>query len=442
MGKEKVINSDKIGVGKFLAWQSRGLSLAANFIIFIYLNMYCTDALNMPPALVGALLLSSKVFDGITDLFAGYLIDNTNTRWGKARPYEFAIFGVWVCTLLLFSAPAGASMTVKSIWVFLLYSASNAIFATLLNANGNPYMIRAFNTKIQFTKLSAYGGIIITLGCAVVSVSFPMAMASIATTPTGWSKLIAIYGIPLSLIGILRFVFVKETIKVDDESKDKIKFKELFIMLKNNKHIYPIVLVTLFMQLISGINVASYYFKYIVGNLGQLGMINMLALPILFVMAIFPVLMKKFTVSQIISSGAMLGAFGGVLAFFAGSNMLLLIIAYFLTGSAALAPSYLIHLMILDCGSYNEHLGYSRMDGTLGAVNSFASKVGNGVGTGLLGILLGIAGYNGAAAVQSGSATLMIRGLYGIVPAIGWFLVFMVMRFYKLDKQMTKIEEK
>ena len=35
----------------------------------------------------GTLFLVVRVFDGFADLFAGRLVDKTNTRWGRFRPY-------------------------------------------------------------------------------------------------------------------------------------------------------------------------------------------------------------------------------------------------------------------------------------------------------------------------------------------------------------------
>lgn len=37
----------------------------------------------MNPALVGTLLVVSKLLDGFTDIIAGYLVDKTNTKWGE-----------------------------------------------------------------------------------------------------------------------------------------------------------------------------------------------------------------------------------------------------------------------------------------------------------------------------------------------------------------------
>ena len=89
------------------AWTSRGLSLALNVILIMQLTYYCTDMLGMGATLVGTLLLASKIFDGVTDLFVGFIIDATHTKWGKARPYEIFIVFVWGLTVLLFSALTG-----------------------------------------------------------------------------------------------------------------------------------------------------------------------------------------------------------------------------------------------------------------------------------------------------------------------------------------------
>ncbi|MDR2786145.1 MAG: MFS transporter, partial [Treponema sp.] len=96
MRKEKKVNPDHLSVGKFFAWKTRDVASAGVIVVMGFLTMFCTDYLGMPAAYVGTLLLAGRVFDGITDLFAGFLVDNTNTRWGKARPYEWCIIGSWL----------------------------------------------------------------------------------------------------------------------------------------------------------------------------------------------------------------------------------------------------------------------------------------------------------------------------------------------------------
>jgi Na+/melibiose symporter-like transporter len=77
----------------------------------------------------------------------------------------------------------------------------------------------------------------------------------------------------------------------------------------------------------------------------------------------------------------------------------------------------------------------------MGAVNNFSGKIGNALGAGLLGILLGAAGYEGTLKAQSNSALFMIRCLYSLIPMIAYIFMFIIMRLYKLDKLLPQIEK-
>ena len=64
--------------------------LASNPIYTIslsFLTFFYTDVLGMEVGLVGLIILVSKIFDGISDLWAGNLIDHTHTKSGSARPW-------------------------------------------------------------------------------------------------------------------------------------------------------------------------------------------------------------------------------------------------------------------------------------------------------------------------------------------------------------------
>ena len=441
--KEKSKNPNRFPVGKFFAWKSRNISLAGSFLVVGYLSIYATDALHMPPALVGTLLLASKIFDGFTDIFAGFLIDNTRTRFGKGRPYELCIIGVWLCTILMYSVPGEASMVIKSIWILLTYAFVNSIFATLLNGAETPYMIRAFGSKQTIVKIASFGGIVSTVGSVIISISFPILMRTMATSPEGWRSLVLIYAIPLALIGILRFIFVKEEYNVDNvSSKERVKLKEVIQVFKINPYVWLMAGIYMMFNIVTGMNAASYYFTYIVGDIGKFGALQAITIVMLLFMFGFPKIMKKHSVSVLIMAGALLGVIGSVINFFAGSNMGILIVGFMCTGLAALPTSYLTSILIMDCSSYNEWKGHARLEGTSSTLSGLAQKLGSGIGAGVLGILLGVTGYNGEVAVQTASANMMIRLSYSIIPAIAYVFLFIFAYFYgHLDKMMPQIEK-
>jgi Na+/melibiose symporter-like transporter len=439
--EQKVNDPNRLPLGRFFAWKSRDVSLAASFIIIGYLSIYCTDTLGMPAALVGTLLLASKIFDGITDLFAGYIIDNTRTKLGKARPYEVSIIALWLCTWIMFSVPE-LGLVGKSVWVVAAYTFVQSVFATLLNANQTPYIIRAFGSRETVTKVYSFGGIVTMFGAAIVSISFPMLMAKMAANPGGWRNLVMIYAIPLALIGIFRFIFVKERFNMDAvSSTEKIKLKELLSVLHINPYIWLVGSIFVFLQFVAGMNAGTYYFTWIGGGIARMGTLSSLTIVMMLSMFFFPRLVKRFSVSALVGAGALIGALGGIINFFAGDQMPLLIAAYMLTSFATMPPSYLTGVMIIDCASYNEWKNKPRLEGTMAAVNNFSGKIGNALGAGFLGILLGAVGYDGTVKIQNDSALFMIRCLYSLIPMTAYIIMFIFTRLYKLEKLLPQIEK-
>jgi Na+/melibiose symporter-like transporter len=121
--------------------------------------------------------------------------------------------------------------------------------------------------------------------------------------------------------------------------------------------------------------------------------------------------------------------------------MILLGAGFMFYGFANLPFAYLMGVVIMDCAAYNEWRGNRRLEASMGAVNGFTMKVGGGLGTAALGMLLGAAGYDGALEVQTASALWMIRLLYSLAPVLIYALMFVVIRFYKLEKLRPQIEK-
>lgn len=428
--------------GKLVAWSLRSGSTGVCMMIIGYLSIFCTDTLGVPAASVGVLLLASKFLDGITDLFAGYIVDRTNTKWGKGRPYEWCVVGMWISTLLLYMTPAQFSTPAKLVWIFIMYALANSVFYTFLNANATVYMVRAFNGQKEYVELSSYGGLITMLLVVVFNVLFPIAMGTLATSQRGWIQLVLIFMIPMVILGMMRFFVVKEVNNVDVEAHgEKVSFKDVFKVLGNNPYIYIIAIGTLVLNIITNMGVNVYYFTHIVGNVSLMSVLaitQVVALPLMFVL---PTILNKTTVVNVIKVGILVTITGYMINFFAGSNLALLVIGNILTGAGVVPLSMLGGLLIIECADYNEYKGMRRLEGSLSSVNGFASKVGAGVGSGLLGILIGAAGYDGTLSVQPTSALTMIRGLYSWIPAAMYVVVFIAFSLYRLGKKIPEIRK-
>ena len=75
------------------------------------------------------------------------------------------------------------------------------------------------------------------------------------------------------------------------------------------------------------------------------------------------------------------------------------------------------------------------------AANTFAQKIGSGIGLALVGWLLSFAGYSAEAAVQSQRATAMINVCYTYIPLVCCIVIVVLAMNYKLDKQYPQIIE-
>ena len=440
-------NENKLPVGKFFAWKSRDISVASITVIVTgYLSIFCTDTLGVKPAVVGMILLISKFIDVVTDFITGYLVDNTNTKLGKGRPYELSIIGSWLCSILLFSCPTGWQATVKTVWIFCMYTLVFSVFNSFLGACNNPYMIRAFKSKEIITKVASYGGVVTMLGSAIVSITFPIAMGKIATSAGGWRMLILLYAIPLTLIGLLRFIFVKEDPSIDAGSESKkINIKEVFTMFKENKYAWAYAGITGLYNLCVGMSVSTFYFKYIVGDVAKLSLVNSLSILMLPVMFVFPKLMKKMQVSNLIELGVGIAVVGYFILFIAKANLPLLVLGNVLTSMATLPICYLGVLIIMELATYNEWKGLSRMEGSTNIISNFATKAFNGIGIGLQGIFLSAFGYVTAQGSeitsQPDSVLFAIRLLYSFIPMLVYLvIIFCATRLGKLEKQLPQME--
>lgn len=451
MAKTRAPKADRLPLGKFLAWKSSDITSAGVFLIVTtYMSLFCTDHLGMSPLVVGNIILISNVIDFFTDLIAAYVIDNTQSKWGKARPYELGAIGMTLCTTLIFITPSGWNETLKIVWVFCMYTFLFGVFNTFRTSANVPYLIRAFdNNRTLIGKVSSYGGIVTTMGSMVVSLTFPKMMAKLATSDGGWATLILIYMIPLTVLGLLRFIFVKENPSIDAQQvKNKVDFKDIWAMIRKNGYAWLYLLIMFFFQTIQSIAALSYYFKYIVGDVGASGLLSIMSFVLLPTMFLFPVLMKKLSASQIIALGAVFSCMGYIVNFFAGASMTMLIIGGIITAFAMLPVSYLGNMVQMDLCTYNQYLGLPRMDASIGALfNGFGTQLGQGFGGWLLGFALTAAGYiaseGDTIVAQPDSAITMIRLLYSLIPMV--LMVLLAVTAFilsRLNKKMPEIEAK
>lgn len=79
---------------KYLKWYQKMAygsgDAAANCgyaLISSFMMLYLTNSVGLNSAIIGTLMMVSRIFDGVTDIIFGTLIDHTKSKLGKARPW-------------------------------------------------------------------------------------------------------------------------------------------------------------------------------------------------------------------------------------------------------------------------------------------------------------------------------------------------------------------
>lgn len=148
LARKQQRKAEKVGLGKLLLWNSSSCSVALSTLMLGYATFYCTDVLQLAPALVGTLFMVSKIFDSFTDIVAGFIVDRTQTRWGKGRPYEIFMLFLWLSTWLLFSCPTSFATAAKCIWIFCMYTDADSVEIFINGKSAGKAQVKDYFAKI------------------------------------------------------------------------------------------------------------------------------------------------------------------------------------------------------------------------------------------------------------------------------------------------------
>ena len=126
---------------KYLKWYNKvgyGSGDMAGNVVYSFLSsfimIYLTNIVGLNAGIVGTLIAVSKLFDGVTDIFFGAMIDKTKSRLGKARPWMlYAYIGCAVTLVANFAIPTNMGKFAQYAWFFIAYTLLHAVFFTANN---------------------------------------------------------------------------------------------------------------------------------------------------------------------------------------------------------------------------------------------------------------------------------------------------------------------
>ena len=128
------MNHKKLGWGIRVSYA--GGDVACNVIfgmIGTLITLFYTDYVGINPATVGMVMLVSRLFDGVSDLIMGVVVENTRSKWGKSRPWLLWMSVPYALSaVLLFTVPRTTGL-VQAIYLFVTYNFCTTVCYTAIN---------------------------------------------------------------------------------------------------------------------------------------------------------------------------------------------------------------------------------------------------------------------------------------------------------------------
>lgn len=421
-----------------------------------FLMVFYTKVLGISGGMVGTLFLVARFVDAFTDVTMGRIVDKMPPAPdGKFRCWLRRMCGpVALSSFLMYqTAMTGASMTWKIIYMYVTYLLWGSVFYTSINI---PYgsMASAITAESdERTALSTFRSIGATLAGLVIGVVTPLFIytkdANGNQVVRGGATFTIVAGVfsvcaVICYIVCYRLTTERVAVEKDVDAKD-VTLAATFTAIFKSRALLGIISAAIFLLLsqllITTMN--NYIYPDYFGNAGGISIFTLLstALMLVVVAPLGVPISRRFGKKEASVAGMLLSGVVFTLMYFLHLRNMWLFLGLSIIGYLGLGFfNTVIWANITDVIDDQEVVTGHREDGTVYAVYSFARKVGQALAGGVGGWALEVIGYESAAAVQTGA---VLNGLYAtatIVPAIGFFVVAVMLWFvYPLNK--TKVEE-
>lgn len=450
------------------------MSIAVNIYISYtgYINYYLTGVVGFSVVVAGSFVTVFRIWDAVTDVGMGMVVDRTNTRLGKFRPFMIAGgIGSFVSSHALIYLPPmiseGMLRKAAFILIYLLFVLMTTMQACALRASAQVLT----NDPKQRATMGMLNGIALTLlysGMPILVFSHIMPMTrsfnlEFFTTLLRYTSIISLVCIIMAILSFGRH----DVKRSDNEAQPASSFniKEALSVLVNNKQLLMLVLSArtdkLATTLQGNATIVVIIFAIVAGNSQLSSAANAYTMWPSVIMILLGVgaLGRRFGAkrSLVVSSwgglavcvlSILLWIFGNPhsLAFpdyegFHGWTFFT--IAYLVLWCAmkgfGMVASNSLNPMLADVIDYEEYRGGKYLPGIIGALFNLADKIISSLGSTVIALLCAMIGFTSELPTVDTpySVPLFAIGLLGMygLSVIGLIINLICLRFYHLTPE-------
>ena len=474
-GKKKPSQSEIDGVQyrRAKTWQTAlaQMNSGANMCFYMligYANYVGNVGYGLILATVGLILTGTRIFDAITDPIISFIIDKTNTRFGKIRIF---MLGGWLlealAILMLFNWFNGKGHgAVMFIVLYMLY-----IFGyTMANMAGQIVGPVLTNDPKQRPMVGVWGTvynylipIIVSMGITVVILprygnEFTVPMLATAAT------FCVTFSFVLMMLATIGVSTIDKPENFKGVSSERVKVKDMWNVLKSNRALQTYIVAQTSDKIaitIAGQSIiTTLLYGIVIGNMQLSTIINMVAMLPGIIFAIFGARYagkhgsKKSVVTW--TKACIVGTVALVVMFIVTMNRrvadvallsAIYLILTLIVNSFKMCVTTSTGAMMADIIDYELDRSGNYMPGTVTGVYSLIDKIVSAFGATIAAFCVSLIGYSAVAPQPTDPWTPGIFWMamilsYGL-PIIGWVCTLFAMKFSPISKEtMVEVQKR
>lgn len=406
---------------------------------------YYTEFVGVNIAIVATIMFFSRFLDGFSDLFVGWLVERTNSPYGKTRVWILRmIVPFFIAMVAMFSVPSGMGGTFKYVYIFFSYNFAITVVYTAINLPYGALTTAITSDSYQRSIITIYRMIFSTTGYTLsMLVALPM-VEFFGNDQFAWSITFAILGAIACLSFFITFIFCQERIVEPPAPKTSLKktlsdIKEIF----HNKYwLYlTLTMLILFSADVVFSTANTYYCRYFLNDANFVGtFIAITNVCKVGAMVLFlPYCIRKIGKRNALIFASLVEIVALSIRYIDPSSVSINMAVAVVLGLAKGFTYACMFSLLPDTVDYGEYISRERHSGLVYASASFATKLASGVGAIIASGVMQFGGYVNNSVTQSPSAMEAIMYSTTLIPIIMFVAGICIISFYKLDKIFPEV---
>jgi glycoside/pentoside/hexuronide:cation symporter, GPH family len=432
---------EMIGLRRKIAYGMGDMGLSVSyFAVSFFFLYYLTDLVGLEPWLAGLAWFIGQAWDSVNDPLMGVISDRTVSRFGRKRVYLlFGAVPYAASFALLWVIPMDGSQMLKFAFATLAMLAYTTLYSMVLV----PYVALVpvmTNDYDERTRIVGIRAILSTVGTLAGGAS-AMLVSSFSSELTGLRVMALAFGlvVAITVLSAAQSVRGMETVRTAREAPRSTAWRSVRALVRD-RNVATLLSFKFLGALATGSLMASlpYFAKNILADEGRstIG----LALYITVAAACIPIwerLSRRFdkrrlllaamlALAVIIAGIGLLVSDQTVTAFYAGCALMGTVMSAYVLIAFSFPPDLVDHF---------ERETDERPESLIFGLWLTVHQMGVAVAGLLLGLVLQLADYDGAAAQQSAPALLAVRLSLGVLPGVAMVLAVLVLQRYGITRQ-------